>query len=88
MWRSKRNSGTATQAAAIPWQRLSSPRTCIGGLGSAWQESIGALLEGLCTMDAAAREALFQAPEGEMLAILDVLEPLKLKEGKPTCAPG
>jgi hypothetical protein len=46
------------------------------------------LAGGLCTMDVAAREALFQTQEGEMLAILDVLDPLKLKEGKPTCAPG
>jgi DNA primase len=38
---------------------------------------LAALLEGLCTMDAAAREALYQAPEGEMMAILDVLEPVE-----------
>ena len=34
---------------------------------------LAALLQRLCTMDAGAREALFQAPEGEMMAILDVL---------------
>jgi DNA primase len=35
---------------------------------------LASLLEGLCTMEAAAREALFLAPEGELIAILDVLE--------------
>jgi hypothetical protein len=38
---------------------------------------LASLLEGLCTMEAAAREALFLAPEGEMMAILDVLEPVE-----------
>jgi DNA primase len=37
---------------------------------------LAALLEGLCIMDAAAREAAYQAPEGETMAILDVLEPV------------
>ncbi len=34
------------------------------------------LLEGLCTMDAAAWEALYQASQVEVMAILDVLEPV------------
>ncbi|MFN9658817.1 MAG: DNA primase [Cyanobacteriota bacterium] len=38
---------------------------------------LAALLQRMCTMDAGAREALFQAPEGEMMAILDVLEPVE-----------
>lgn len=37
---------------------------------------LAALLDGLCTMDSAAREALFLKPEGEMMAVLDVLEPV------------
>jgi hypothetical protein len=36
-----------------------------------------ALLEGLRTMDAAAREALFKTPEGEMMTTLDVLKPVE-----------
>lgn len=37
---------------------------------------LAAILEGLCTMDTGAREALFARPEGEMMAVLDVLEPV------------
>jgi hypothetical protein len=33
-------------------------------------------LESICTMDSTAREALFLSPEGEMKAILEVLEPV------------
>jgi len=38
---------------------------------------LASLLEGLCTMEAAAREALFLAPEGELMCILNVLEPVE-----------
>ena len=34
------------------------------------------LLEQLCSLDPDVRERLFQQPEGEMLAVLDVLEPV------------
>jgi hypothetical protein len=38
---------------------------------------LASLLQGLCTLEAATREALFLAPEGEMMAILDVSEPVQ-----------
>jgi DNA primase len=34
------------------------------------------LLERLCSLDPGVRDTLFRAPEGEMMAILDVLEPV------------
>jgi hypothetical protein len=34
------------------------------------------LLEQLCSLDPDVRERLFQQPEGEMMAVLDVLEPV------------
>jgi DNA primase len=37
---------------------------------------LAALLESLCIMDSHSREALFLKPEGEMTAVLDVLEPV------------
>jgi len=37
---------------------------------------LGQLLERLCSIDLGVRDRLFQQPEGEMLAILDVLEPV------------
>ncbi len=37
---------------------------------------LAVFLESICTMDSTAREALFLSPEGEMKAILEVLEPV------------
>ena len=37
---------------------------------------LGQLLERLCSLDLGVRETLFRQPEGEMMAILDVLEPV------------
>ena len=36
------------------------------------------LLERLCSLDPGVRDTLFRQPEGEMMAILDVLEPVKV----------
>jgi hypothetical protein len=36
------------------------------------------LLEKLCSLDLGVRDTLFRQPEGEMLAILDVLEPVDI----------
>ena len=45
-------------------------------MGPQLEPHLAALLHSLCTMDSSAREALFASPEGEMMAILDVLEPV------------
>jgi hypothetical protein len=37
---------------------------------------LGQLLERLCSLDTGVRDTLFRRPEGEMMAILDVLEPV------------
>jgi len=37
---------------------------------------LGQLLERLCSLDPGVRNTLFRQPEGEMMAILDVLEPV------------
>jgi DNA primase len=37
---------------------------------------LGQLLERLCSLDLGVRDTLFRQPEGEMMAILDVLEPV------------
>jgi DNA primase len=37
---------------------------------------LGQLLERLCSLDPGVRDTLFRQPEGEMMAILDVLEPV------------
>jgi len=37
---------------------------------------LGQLLERLCSLDPGVRDTLFRRPEGEMMAILDVLEPV------------
>jgi hypothetical protein len=34
------------------------------------------LLERLCSLDLGVRDTLFRQPEGEMMAVLDVLEPV------------
>jgi hypothetical protein len=41
------------------------------------EPDLAALPQRLCTMDAGAREVLLQAPEGELMAILDALEPVE-----------
>ncbi|MFN5464058.1 MAG: DNA primase [Cyanobacteriota bacterium] len=46
-------------------------------MGPQVEPRLAALLEGLCTLDSHSREALFQKPEGEMMAVLDVLEPVE-----------
>jgi DNA primase len=43
-------------------------------MGPQLEPRLAALLESLCTMDSHSREALFLKPEGEMMAVLDVLE--------------
>jgi DNA primase len=37
---------------------------------------LGQLLERLCSLDPGVRDTLFRQPEGEMMAVLDVLEPV------------
>jgi DNA primase len=39
---------------------------------------LGQLLERLCSLDPGVRDTLFRQPEGEMMAILDVLEPVEV----------
>ena len=36
------------------------------------------LLERLCSLDLGVRDTLFRQPEGEMMAVLDVLEPVEV----------
>jgi len=37
---------------------------------------LGQLLERICSIDPGVRDTLFRQPEGEMMAVLDVLEPV------------
>jgi hypothetical protein len=52
-------------------------------MGPQLEPRLAALLESLCTMESAAREALFLKPEGEMMAVLDVLEPVEERSSSP-----
>ena len=58
------------------------PRAVIA-MGPQLEPRLAALLESLCTMESAAREALFLKPEGEMMAVLDVLEPVEERSSSP-----
>ncbi|MFN9244005.1 MAG: DNA primase [Cyanobacteriota bacterium] len=46
-------------------------------LGPRLEPRLAAFLESICTMNSHSRKALFLKPEGEMMSILDVLEPVR-----------
>jgi len=66
----RRLSGPIRSAQEDPLSRA------VMAMGPQLEPRLAALLESLCTMDSSAREALFLKPEGEMMAVLDVLEPV------------
>jgi hypothetical protein len=66
----RRLSGPIRSAQEDPLPRA------VMAMGAQLEPRLAALLESLCTMDSHSREALFLKPEGEMVAVLDVLEPV------------
>lgn len=68
----RRLSGPIRSAQEDPLPRA------VMAMGPQLEPRLAALLEGICTMDSSAREALFARPEGEMMVVLDVLEPVIL----------
>jgi DNA primase len=64
----RRLSGPIRSAQEDPLPRA------VMAMGPQLEPRLAALLESLCTMDSHSREALFLKPEGEMMAVLDVLE--------------
>jgi DNA primase len=64
----RRLSGPIRSAQEDPLPRA------VMAMGPQLEPRLAALLESLCTMDSHSREELFLKPEGEMMAVLDVLE--------------